>query len=569
MLQNAGIARTNVTHASLLVAAVPVLVALLAAGLRHGTAGPLAWAGHLLALAGVGFVAGGGGAGLLARPATRWCSPPWPSRPAFIVVQPRLLAGRDPIAVTAVQLGAGALAALPVALVTEGLPAAPAGEVPVLATVGLALAGTLLAFSLFAYGQSRVPADIAGAFVNLEPLVGALAAAVAFHEPFGAVQLAGAAAILAGLALGSLRPGGPAPAAAAPRHRRAAPGGAARPERPTAAAARRPRRPRAWCPPSCGATTKPCVPASVPVRCEPWSSVGVASRPPPASRSSTEVSSVVRPSSARAGDGERRAGEGRRRGGLAVQAAQRRADEEQEAGQRGERVAGQPEHERGAAAAEPQRLARLEAHAPEDLLDPAGLEGGLDVVVLADGHAARDRQHVAVEPGLDRRPRGRRVVGHDGVDGRRRRRRCSASSRSVSRLDSWTRPGSGGAPTGQQLAARGQHVHPRAAVDRDRADAGRGERGHARHVEPRAGRGEDRARLDVLAAVADVQPGPHGGAGRDAAVGRLGVLHAQDRVGAGRERGAGGDPDRRAPPRARSAPPRRRPPRRRGAAARR
>ena len=50
-----------------------------------------------------------------------------------------------------------------------------------------------------------MPADVAGAFVNLEPLVGALAAAVAFHEPFGGVQLAGAAAILAGLALGSLR----------------------------------------------------------------------------------------------------------------------------------------------------------------------------------------------------------------------------------------------------------------------------------------------------------------------------------------------------------------------------
>ena len=170
----------------------------------------MAWAGHLLALAGVGFVAGGGGAGSsLGGDAMVFASVAVSA--AFIVVQPRLLAGRDPIAVTAVQLAAGALAALPIAVVTEGLPAAPAGEVPVLATVGLALAGTLLAFSLFAYGQSRVPADIAGAFVNLEPLVGALAAAVAFHEPFGPVQLAGAAAILAGLALGSLRPGGPDP----------------------------------------------------------------------------------------------------------------------------------------------------------------------------------------------------------------------------------------------------------------------------------------------------------------------------------------------------------------------
>ena len=54
--------------------------------------------------------------------------------------------------------------------------------------------------------------------------------------------------------------------------------------------------------------------------------------------------------------------------GLALHAAQRRTDEEQEAGDGGERVAGQPEDERRVAAAEPQRLAGLEPHAPE-LLD--------------------------------------------------------------------------------------------------------------------------------------------------------------------------------------------------------
>jgi O-acetylserine/cysteine efflux transporter len=204
VLQNAGIARTNVSHASLIVGAVPVLVALIAVALRRGTAGPLAWAGYVLALAGVGLVAGAGGAGSsLTGDAVVLASVVISA--GFIVAQPGLLRGRDPVAVTAVQLAAGALAALPYAVVAEGMPPAPGAEGPVLAAVGLAIAGTLLAFSLFAYGQARVPADVAGAFVNLEPLVGALAAAVAFHEPFGGVQLAGAAAIVAGLALGSLR----------------------------------------------------------------------------------------------------------------------------------------------------------------------------------------------------------------------------------------------------------------------------------------------------------------------------------------------------------------------------
>jgi EamA-like transporter family len=120
------------------------------------------------------------------------------------VAQGRLLAGRDPIAVTAVQFLGAALASLPVAAVSEGVPAAPAGAGVVLAVVALALAGTLLPFTLFAFGQSRVSAEVAGAFLNLEPLVGAIAGAVVFGDPVGLVQVAGGAAILAGIALSSL-----------------------------------------------------------------------------------------------------------------------------------------------------------------------------------------------------------------------------------------------------------------------------------------------------------------------------------------------------------------------------
>jgi O-acetylserine/cysteine efflux transporter len=203
LLQNAGIERTSVSHAALIVGAVPVLVAVIAALLGRGAAGRGAWLGSLLALAGVGFVAGGGGAGtsvggdLLVLVSVTGSA-------AFIVAQPGLLQGRDPTAVTAVQLGAGALAALPVALLLEGAPPAPPGAGAVVAVVALALAGTALAFSLFAWAQARVPAEFAGAFVNLEPLVGAATGAVAFHDAFGPIQVLGGAAILAGIALGAL-----------------------------------------------------------------------------------------------------------------------------------------------------------------------------------------------------------------------------------------------------------------------------------------------------------------------------------------------------------------------------
>src|SRR5919199_5519654 len=63
LLQNAGIQRTSVSHAALIVGAVPVLVALIAAGLGRGATPPVAWSGYALALAGIGLVAGAGGSG--------------------------------------------------------------------------------------------------------------------------------------------------------------------------------------------------------------------------------------------------------------------------------------------------------------------------------------------------------------------------------------------------------------------------------------------------------------------------------------------------------------------------
>jgi hypothetical protein len=80
---------------------------------------------------------------------------------------------------------------------------------PVLALAALATVGTLAPFALFAYGQAQVAPELAGAFLNLEPLVGAAAGALAFGDPFGPAQLAGALAILLGIAL-STRPRGTA-----------------------------------------------------------------------------------------------------------------------------------------------------------------------------------------------------------------------------------------------------------------------------------------------------------------------------------------------------------------------
>jgi drug/metabolite transporter (DMT)-like permease len=203
VVQNAGITRTSVTHAALLIGAVPVLVAIIAAVWHRTVARPVAWAGFAVSLAGVGLVTGGGGGGATAAGDGLVLVSLLLSA-TFTVAQTRLLRGRDPVAVTAVQFLGAALAVLPFSVAVEGMPAVPNGPATVLAAVALAAGGTLLPFTLFAYAQSRVSAEVAGAFLNLEPLVGAAAGAVVFGDPAGPQQIIGGAAILAGIALSGL-----------------------------------------------------------------------------------------------------------------------------------------------------------------------------------------------------------------------------------------------------------------------------------------------------------------------------------------------------------------------------
>jgi drug/metabolite transporter (DMT)-like permease len=201
LLQNAGVERTSVGHAALLVGGVPALVAVVAALAGHGVTGPRAWLGFGLALGGVLLVAGSGGGASLLGDALVLLSAL--AQAAFVVAQSRLLHGRDPVSVTAVQMAAAAVVAAPLA-VLEPLPGAPtAGATAAMAA--LVVAGTVLPFALFAFGQARVEPVVAGAFVNLEPLVGAGVAVLAFGNPFGLAQATGTFAILGGIAVGSLR----------------------------------------------------------------------------------------------------------------------------------------------------------------------------------------------------------------------------------------------------------------------------------------------------------------------------------------------------------------------------
>ena len=203
VLQNAGIERTTVSHGAVILGTVPFLVALVTAALGRSRARPRTWGGSGLALGGIALVAGAGGGSPISLGDLLVLASAVLSA-GFIATQPGLLKDRDPAAVTAVQFAAGGLVALPIAVITEGAPAAPAHAGPVSAYVALSLVGTLLPFWLFAFGQVRVPADVAGAFVNLEPLVGAAVGWLALGNTAAPAQIAGALAVLAGIIVGAM-----------------------------------------------------------------------------------------------------------------------------------------------------------------------------------------------------------------------------------------------------------------------------------------------------------------------------------------------------------------------------
>lgn len=206
VVQNAGIARTSVSHAALLIGTVPVTVAVIAAVAHRSRIGATAWSGFAVSLAGVVLIAGtAGGGSTLAGDGLVLLSVVIGS--AFTVAQARLLRGRDPIAVSAAQFLVAAAVAAPLAALMEGAPpvAVPSVSWPLVAVLALVTVGTVLPYTLFAYGQTGVRAETAGAFLNLETLVGATVGALVFGDPFGPAHAAGAVAIVVGIALAAER----------------------------------------------------------------------------------------------------------------------------------------------------------------------------------------------------------------------------------------------------------------------------------------------------------------------------------------------------------------------------
>ncbi len=207
LIHFAGIERTSVTHASLLVGVGPALLAVTASVLGLETLGLRDWTAVGLSSLGVlvmiGFPGGGGDAvgdalvlvSMLV--ATAW-----------ILLSQRLSRRLGATVATAWILLVGTVALAPLAI-RSGLPPTDLSPRTWGAVAVMSLGSTVIAFFLWNWGASRVSAGRAGVFLNIEPVVGVLMGVTLLGEAVGVSGLFGGGIILAAALLATTAPATP------------------------------------------------------------------------------------------------------------------------------------------------------------------------------------------------------------------------------------------------------------------------------------------------------------------------------------------------------------------------
>lgn len=197
------LSRTSAANSSLIIGCTPVFVALMTAALGHERIPPRRWAGVLLSAAGIYLVVGRGAGvtreslrGDLLMMAAVFC---WSA--AAIISRP-LLSREEPFAVTAWSMIAGTLMYAPFAW--EPIRTVAWREVPASAWVAITFSGIFalcVSYVIWYTAVQRMGSTRTAIYSNMVPVAGLLVAWAGYGETIGAIRAAGAAAIVAGVAL--------------------------------------------------------------------------------------------------------------------------------------------------------------------------------------------------------------------------------------------------------------------------------------------------------------------------------------------------------------------------------
>jgi len=207
-----GLARTSVANSSLIIAASPVVIAVASVVLGLKRVGRWHWAGAALSMVGIYLVVGRGAAiggrgmiGDLMMLAAVLC---WA---AYTIGAEPLMARHSPVGVTGLSLVVGTALYVPLmwpriaAVHWTRLSAATIGAVLYAALFAMCVAYTIWYTAVREIGSART-----SVYSNLIPIIAMMTAVLFLHERIGPRQLAGAALVLAGVALTRLRPAVPA-----------------------------------------------------------------------------------------------------------------------------------------------------------------------------------------------------------------------------------------------------------------------------------------------------------------------------------------------------------------------
>ncbi len=213
LMQFHGLALTTVSHASLMVGAMPVLLAAAAAifaGERLDWIGWLALCGSTV---GAALVVLGGSRGPAARgepslTGDLWVIASLVTALAWILLSKKLMETHSPLVVTAYTILSGTAMLVVVVLGPEllsplthrAVPPMPFVRVSLTAWAALAISGVLCTATttlLWNWGIHHVPASRAGVFLNIEPALGSVLGVELLGEHLGPHAWAGGALILA------------------------------------------------------------------------------------------------------------------------------------------------------------------------------------------------------------------------------------------------------------------------------------------------------------------------------------------------------------------------------------
>lgn len=211
LLQFAGLARTTVSHAALMVGTLPVVLAVGASIFAHERLDRIGWTALAASTAGATLIALGG-----SHHAVRGDSPSLTGdlmivaslmiSLAWMLMNQRLLRDHSALVVTAYGLSAGTVMLAAWVFAVDGPPPIHISRTAWLALAASGLLCTATTTLLWNWGLGRVPASRAGVFLNLEPMIGSLLGVGLLGEHLGPAAWVGGAMILTAAITLSSRP---------------------------------------------------------------------------------------------------------------------------------------------------------------------------------------------------------------------------------------------------------------------------------------------------------------------------------------------------------------------------